>query len=293
MGKKIAGETPQGDKINFIKKGMHVLFGAIIIVAVHFLASFVRNGVLKLATLQHRDRQGETRQAMLAYKVMAIFAYWIIMCIGVVMMLRMVGIETASVLALMGTFGFAFSLGMQGALSDFTSGILLSLGGNFAQGDLIEVDDVVGEVQNFNLLYTTIKQNDTYHQVRLPNRLVYGSVMHNHALRPRSIMLTMVISNGNKNVDAVLRKVEQRVSSEKGVIPQPPVHAQIARVHAYGTDIEVRVAIEPRLFFNKDNFNFRNHLTTIIRNTLVENGIELPQFSKHFVPTSVETKGRM
>lgn len=267
---------------------LRITLGIVLLIVFHIGAKLVSRAFVRvmirqpnslmLSVTSEEGNSAKTENSV-SFDVIGSIMYWIIMLIGLVIILRLFGIETTSMIAVLGTFGFAFGLATQGALSDLSSGILLSIGGDFSIGDLIEVDGIVGKVDKFNLLYTTVLHNDTYHLVKIPNRVVYGTVLHNHTKLPRSVLITVMIGNENKGIDRALRAVESTLLQTDGVLQTPLPRAQVAKIHAFGTDLEVRVAIRPDLFPNKENYNFVNNLYHIIRETLIANDVTLPDFS--------------
>lgn len=274
---------------SFMHRAFNISLGITILIGFHILAVYIKRLVVHMFQYQTRHSTlivseetvsdkgvdiGKQSNDMV-YDFMGSVVYWILMLVGLVIVLKLVGIETTSMIAVLGTAGFAVGLAMQGVLNDLSSGILLSIGGDFGIGDLIEVDGIVGTVQKFNLLYTTVLHNDTYHMVKIPNRQVYGSILHNHTKLPRSVLITVMVGNDNKQFEGALREVERVLQGIDGVLPVPPPNAQVAKIHAYGTDVEVRVTIRPELFPNAKNYNFMNTLTERIRQTLVDQGLSM------------------
>lgn len=94
--------------------------------------------------------------------------------------LSAVGVETTSVIALIGAAGLTIALAWQGTLSHLASGLLIIGLQLFRVGDLIEVLGVKGTVKDVQLFHTVITDEN---QVRiiLPNAKVTDNVIRNYS----------------------------------------------------------------------------------------------------------------
>ncbi len=71
-----------------------------------------------------------------------------------------IGVQTNSIIAVLGTAGVAIALGLKDSLSSVASGIVLIILRPFKRGDLIEVSGLVGNVEAINLFTTNLRLND-------------------------------------------------------------------------------------------------------------------------------------
>ena len=89
-----------------------------------------------------------------------------------------VGISSASLIALLGSAGIAISLALQGSLSNFAGGVMILMLKPFVTGDYIICQSGEGTVTNIGLIYTTLITVDNK-QVVIPNGLLSGSPLTN------------------------------------------------------------------------------------------------------------------
>lgn len=82
--------------------------------------------------------------------------------------IRQLGVEATSLIALITSAGLAVGLALQGSLSNVAGGVLILLLKPFRVGDYIEVDDYRGTVKNISIYYTELKTDDGQ-QVVIPN----------------------------------------------------------------------------------------------------------------------------
>jgi len=92
-----------------------------------------------------------------------------------------IGIKSTSFLAIFGAAGIAIGLALQGSLSNFAGGLLILIFKPFKVGDLIQVNDKLGDVVKIDILYTRIKTFDG-RIVTMPNGNVSNSDVDNRTM---------------------------------------------------------------------------------------------------------------
>lgn len=102
-------------------------------------------------------------------------AGWFLKIILFIAVAEMVGVETTSLIAVLGAAGLAVGLALQGTLANFAGGVLILLFKPYRVGDLIESQGQLGVVKSIQIVNTIIlsPENKT---IILPN----GAVMNNH-----------------------------------------------------------------------------------------------------------------
>ncbi|MEM6633999.1 MAG: mechanosensitive ion channel family protein [Bacteroidota bacterium] len=91
-----------------------------------------------------------------------------------------VGIETTSIVALLGAAAFAVGIALQGSLENFAAGILVLLYKPYKVGDLIEVHEQMGYVQQIQIFNTIILTLDNK-TVIIPNSMANSDVITNYS----------------------------------------------------------------------------------------------------------------
>ena len=118
------------------------------------------------------------------------------------------GVQTTSIIAVLGAAGLAIGLALQGTLSNVASGIMLLLLRPFSVGDWIETNGISGTVQEIGLFSTQI---DTFENIfiSVPNSSIWSSTIVNNS---RHSVRRMDIDIGI-GYDSDLEKVEQALLS--------------------------------------------------------------------------------
>lgn len=185
---------------------MVVDFGVSLVVAVlilfvgRILAKGVAGGLGK--ALDSRDVDPIAVSFVKALTKTLIFA------LAIVISLTQVGVETASLIAVLGAAGLAVGLALQGSLSNFASGILLVIFKPCRAGDFVEAGGVAGVVERIDLLATTIVTPDNK-QIIVPNSVIMGGPITNYSIKDkRRVDMVFGVS-----YDADLKKTKEILQS--------------------------------------------------------------------------------
>lgn len=107
--------------------------------------------------------------------------------------LNQIGVDTASLLTVIGAAGLAIGLALKDSLSNFSAGTMLVLFRPFKIGDLITAAGVTGIVKEISIFSTEIASPDNQ-KIIVPNSSIMGGVITNSFANPtRRIDLTIGI----------------------------------------------------------------------------------------------------
>jgi len=104
----------------------------------------------------------------------------LLLLVVVIAALNQLGIDTTSMIALVGAAGLAVGLALQGALANFAAGVMLILFRPFEDGDFIEAAGCTGVVEKITIFSTIIKTGDNK-QIIIPNGAIYGGTITNYS----------------------------------------------------------------------------------------------------------------
>jgi len=115
---------------------MSLQFGIkfILAVVVYLIGKWLINRALNVADLALKKKKVE---ATLHQFLLSIFRT-ILKAIQIIIFASMIGIETTSLIAMLGAAGLAIGLALQGSLANFAGGVLILLFKPFKKGDVIE-----------------------------------------------------------------------------------------------------------------------------------------------------------
>lgn len=119
---------------------------------------------------------------------------YVILIFVVIAVLGKFGVQTASIIAVLGTVGLAVGLALQGTLSHFAAGVVLLILRPFKVGEVIEAGGKIGGVEEIGLFATNLKTADGIF-VYVPNGQLLGAAMSNFSRNPtRRIDITVGVS---------------------------------------------------------------------------------------------------
>ena len=129
--------------------------------------------------------------------------------IYLITILRVLGIDTSSFVALFTVGTLAISLAIQSVISNFASGLILVTNHPFREGDFVEVAGISGTVEKITLFATKVKTPDNK-VVTVPNSSVAGGNIVNYSTEEkRRVDLTFGVAYGSsvEKVKAVIESV--------------------------------------------------------------------------------------
>ena len=112
--------------------------------------------------------------------IMAALVRYAILMLTAVVTLGNFGVETTSIIAVLGAAGLAIGLALQGTLSNVAAGLMLLFLRPFKIGDWVEVAGVSGSVREIGLFTTIIDTFDNVY-ISVPNSAIWTSNIINHA----------------------------------------------------------------------------------------------------------------
>jgi small conductance mechanosensitive channel len=107
-------------------------------------------------------------------------ARYVVIAVTIVAVLDQFGVETASLLAVLGAAGLAIGLALQGTLSNVAAGVMLLTFRPFKIGDYVEAAGLAGTVTSINLFITEMTTPDNV-QIIAPNGQMWGAAVKNYS----------------------------------------------------------------------------------------------------------------
>lgn len=200
----------------------------------------------------------------------------------VVAALDRLGVDTTSLVALIGAAGLAIGLSLQDSLKNFAAGVLLIIFRPFKDGDFVEAAGTQGVVEHINIFSTTLRTPDN-REIVVPNGSIYASVITNYSARDtRRIDLIFSIGYGD-NIGKAKAVIESVLAGEPRVLQEPAPKIGVAELGASSVDLHVRPWVA-----TGDYFDTMCDLKERIKIAFDEQGITIPypQMDVHHRPLS-------
>lgn len=146
--------------------------------AIFFVGRWVAKQLVKLI---ERLLRKSNMEEMLVNFISSI-ANVLLLLVIIVAALNQVGVDTTSLIALIGAAGLAVGLSLQDSLKNFAAGVMLIVFKPFREGDFVEVAGVAGVVEHIQIFNTIMRTGDN-REVIIPNGAIYSSVITNYSAR--------------------------------------------------------------------------------------------------------------
>lgn len=180
------------------------------------------------------------------------------------------GVQTTSVVAIIGVAGLAIGLALQGTLSNVAAGVMLILFRPIKIGDFVEVAGQMGAVKQINLNFTELADLSNV-RVIVPNAQVWGNVITNYSTNDtRRVEWIFGVGYGAnlKQAEGILRQV---ILSDPRAHADPEPFVQVTNLGDSSVDFTVRVWCDAGEFFG-----FRADMTRAVKEAFTEAGIDIP-----------------
>lgn len=166
--------------------------------------------------------------------------YYTVLVVIVVTALSNLGLETTTVIAVMGGATLAIGFALQDSLSNLASGVILILLRPYQVNDLVEIGGITGFVTEIEMFHTRLRTRDNK-DVFIPNNDVLDGSITNYS-RTELIRLDLVYGIGYGDDILKAKKVLQQIlAAEERVVKDP---APVVAVQSLG-DSSVDFAVRP------------------------------------------------
>lgn len=195
---------------------------------------------------------------------------YVILAFTALFVLNTFGIQTTSIVAVIGAAGLAIGLALQGTLSNVAAGVMIILFRPFKNGDFVEVAGQSGTVQEISLNFTELSSVGNV-QVIIPNSQVWGNVIVNYsAYDTRRAEWIFGVS-----YDADLEKAETIIRDTIMADPRsrtdPAPFFQVNNLGDFSVDFLVRVWCA-----SGDYFQYQADMKRAVKEALDAGGIDIP-----------------
>lgn len=197
-------------------------------------------------------------------------SYVIMMVVIVIAAIGQLGIQTTSLVVVLGAAGLAIGFALQGSLANFASGILILILHPFKSGDFIEAAGVAGSVENIGLLTTDLKTPDN-RKIIVPNSRIMGDNIINYTARDiRRMDLVVGVSYGD-DLDKVKEVIEDILSSDERILKEPAPLVGVVEMANSSVNLVVRPWVK-----TSEYWSLFYYLQETIKKRFDAEGISIP-----------------
>ena len=235
---------------------------------------FVTNGIRKVLESQEVDKILESFVSNLVY--------WTLMTVVIIAAINQIGVQTTSLIAIMGAAGLAVGLAMQGSLANFAAGVLIVMFRPYRVGDFVEVAGVAGAVVQVGILTTILKTGDNK-QIIVPNAQIMSSIITNYSANDTR-RVDLVIGIGyDDDIDKARDTIRALVDADDRILKDPACLIAVSEL----ADSSVNFVVRPWVK-SADYSAVKFALTEAIKRRFDKEGISFPypQQDVHLIQSS-------
>lgn len=242
--------------------GSKILLALLIFIIGRMVARLVARGVSKALTTARLD------------PILVNFAGAVVntalLVLVIVFALSQLGLDTTSLVALVGAAGLAVGLALKDSLAHFAAGVMLIVFRPFKLGDYVEVGGVAGSVDKISIFSTRLKTPDNK-VVTVPNGNIFGNTMVNYSEEStRRIDLVVGISYDSDLLKAK-SLLDEIVGKHDKVLKDPEYRIAVSELADSSVNFIVRPWVNAA-----DYWDVRFELLETIKLRFDAEGIEIP-----------------
>ncbi|EFI2778192.1 small-conductance mechanosensitive channel MscS [Escherichia coli] len=204
---------------------------AIIIVGL-IIARMISNAVNRLMISRKIDATvADFLSALVRY---CIIAFTLIAALG------RVGVQTASVIAVLGAAGLAVGLALQGSLSNLAAGVLLVMFRPFRAGEYVDLGGVAGTVLSVQIFSTTMRTADGKIIVIPNGKIIAGNIINfsREPVRRNEFIIGVAYDSDIDQVKQILTNI---IQSEDRILKDREMTVRLNELGASSINFVVRV----------------------------------------------------
>lgn len=210
--------------VNLVAAGVIFITGTVV-------ARVVANTLCRLMRLRGIDPTvADFMSAMARY---AILAFTLIAVLG------RLGVETASVIAVLGAAGLAVGLALQGSLSNLAAGVLLVAFRPFRAGEYVDLGGVAGTVEQVQIFSTTLLTPDNK-TIIVPNGKVIGGDIINFTRQPERRVDIVVGVAYNADIDEVKKILGEVIAADGRILHHKGTTVRLGEMAASSLNFTTR-----------------------------------------------------
>jgi small conductance mechanosensitive channel len=231
--------------------GVDFAINLVIAIVIFYVGKWVVN--LIISGMLKAMKKGDMDKTLRRF--IANLARMLLMLFVIIAAINQLGVQTASLIALVGAAGLAVGLALQGSLANFA---------------FIEGAGIAGSVEEVQILTTVLKTGDNK-QVIVPNSQIMGATITNYsANETRRVDLVVGVSYDD-DLDQVRRELESLVAADDRILDDPPVTIAVSAL----ADSSVNFVVRPWVK-TADYWGVNFGLTEAIKKRFDEVGISFP-----------------
>lgn len=250
-----------------VKSIPNILVAIIVFTIFLFLAKLVKNIVKKILPRITKNKA--------VINLLKSISYFIVLAIGTFTALEIMNLEktVTSILAGAGVIGLALGFAFQEIASNFVSGILIAFREPYQSGDIVEINEYMGEVTGINLRTTSITTFQGL-EVIIPNKDMFTKPFINYTTTPQRRLDIEVGVSYSDDLKDVVEITKNALKDITGRIKNKEIEVFFYEFGASSINLSARIWIN---YPGNQNYLIAQHEAIIkIKEEFDNNNITIP-----------------
>lgn len=246
-----------------VEYGMGVIGAVLILIAGWIVAGWAAKRVTKQASSS--ENIDDTLVPILAKTTRIL-----IIIVTILAVLSQFGVETTSLVAVLGASALAVGLALQGTLSNVAAGVMLLILRPFKIGDAVSIGGTMGVIDEIGLFTTEMHSFDNI-GISMPNSRVWGNEIQNlNRFDNRRVDMEFGIGYGD-DMDLAIKLIKEVLDEDERVMEEPAPLIAISNLGDSSVDIRVRP------WTHRSNvWPLRYDITKKVKERFDANGVSIP-----------------
>ena len=194
----------------------------------------------------------------------------LLMIVVFIAAINQLGIQTTSIIAVLGAAGLAIGLALQGSLSNFAAGILIVIYRPYKVGDYIQADNHLGTVDDIQIFSTVLKTPDNK-LVVVPNGSIMNGSIVNFSNQDKRRVDIIASCSYEDDIDKVKSVLADILSKDDRILNEPKPRIAVSEL----ADSSVNFIVRPWVK-NSDYLDVYYSLLEEIKKRFDQEGIAIP-----------------
>lgn len=246
-----------------LEYGTNIISALIILIVGMWIAGRLSAAVRR--TVDRSSRIDNTLKPLFASLVR-----YLIIIITIIAILNQFGVQTASIIAILGAAGLAIGLSLQGTLQNIAAGIMLLILRPFKVGDFIDAGPVSATVDEIGLFTTQFTTVDGVY-VSCPNSSIWNAKITNYSRNGTRRMDLLVGIDYGDDIGKAMAILTKLLEDDPRVLKEPAPQVMVMNLGESSVDINMRLWAKAA-----DFWALKWDLTRLSKERIEEGGLSIP-----------------
>lgn len=248
------------------EKGLDLLLQAGLAIIIWVVGSFIIKKTKKIM-IRSMEKKGVDPSLKSFFSSLFTAGFYVFL---VIITISTIGVQTSSLVAVLGAAGLAIGLALQGSLSNFAGGVLIIIFRPISVGDYIEIGTMSGTVKEIQIFQTVLDTADNK-RVIIPNAQLSNNSLINYSKTPtRRVDLSFTVGY-NSDINLVRKIVENICNTHEFVLKDQEILVRLQTLGDSGLIFTTKV-----WSMNEHYWDVYYDIIQQVKETFDKEGIEIP-----------------